>query len=191
MASYLARRLVYMVVVLALVSVVSFYIINLPPGSWVETYAIQLDSAGSPASAAQLAYITERYGLDRPLFEQYVRWIVPILSSGDFGFSFEWQQPVSALIGDRLLLTIVVSLASLIFVYAVSIRDRAAFGDAPVFALRLSLFAPRHHRTGDAELPARPRVARHLGARLRRDADGPVLAGISRPRPGPSTSGSI
>jgi len=121
MASYLARRLVYMVVVLALVSVVSFYIINLPPGSWVETYAIQLDSAGSPASAAQLAYITERYGLDRPLFEQYVRWIVPILSSGDFGFSFEWQQPVSALIGDRLLLTIVVSLASLIFVYAVSI----------------------------------------------------------------------
>jgi len=121
MASYLARRLVYMVVVLALVSVVSFYIINLPPGSWVETYAIQLDSAGSPASAAQLAYITERYGLDRPLFEQYVRWIVPILSSGDFGFSFEWQQPVSALIGDRLLLTIIVSLASLIFVYAVSI----------------------------------------------------------------------
>jgi peptide/nickel transport system permease protein len=121
MASYLARRLVYMVVVLALVSVVSFYIINLPPGSWVETYAIQLDSAGSPASAAQLAYITERYGLDRPLFEQYERWIVPILSSGDFGFSFEWQQPVSALIGDRLLLTIVVSLASLIFVYAVSI----------------------------------------------------------------------
>ena len=121
MAAYLARRLVYMVVVLALVSVTSFYVINLPPGSWVETYAIQLDSSGTPASAAQLAYITERYGLDRPLYEQYLRWIVPIITEGDFGFSFEWQQPVSALVGDRLLLTIVVSLASLVFVYAISI----------------------------------------------------------------------
>ena len=121
MAGYLARRVVYMVVVLALVSVTSFYIINLPPGSWVETYAIQLDSSGTPASAAQLDYITKRYGLDRPLYEQYLRWIVPILTAGDFGYSFEWQQPVSALVGDRLLLTLVVSLASLVFVYAVSI----------------------------------------------------------------------
>jgi peptide/nickel transport system permease protein len=121
MLFYLARRLVYMVIVLALVSIVSFYIINLPPGSWVETYAMQLDAAGSPASAAQLAYITERYGLDLPLYEQYWRWIVPILRDGDFGFSFEWQQPVSTLIADRLLLTVVLSLASLVFVYVVSI----------------------------------------------------------------------
>ena len=121
MISYIIRRFVYMAVVLALISVVSFYIINLPPGSWVETYAAQLDSAGNPASAAQLAYITERYGLDRPLYEQYWRWIVPVVTRLDFGFSFEWQQPVSALIADRLLLTVVVSLSSLIFVYIVSI----------------------------------------------------------------------
>lgn len=121
MVGYIVRRLIYMGIVLALISVVSFYIINLPPGSWVETYAAQLDSAGNPASAAQLDYIRQRYGLDLPLHEQYWRWIVPVLTRLDFGFSFEWQQPVSTLIADRLLLTIVVSLTSLVFVYAVSI----------------------------------------------------------------------
>ncbi|MBM3526043.1 MAG: ABC transporter permease, partial [Alphaproteobacteria bacterium] len=88
---------------------------------WMETYATQLESSGSPASAAQLEYFRQRYGLDRPLHEQYWRWIVPVVTRGDFGFSFEWQQPVSALIADRLLLTVVVSLSSLAFVYAVSI----------------------------------------------------------------------
>lgn len=121
MVAYVARRFVYMLLVLALVSFVSFYIINLPPGSWMETYAAQLESTGSPASAAQLDYIRQRFGLDRPLYEQYFRWIIPVITSGDFGFSFEWQQPVSALIGDRLLLSLVVSLTALIFVYAVSI----------------------------------------------------------------------
>lgn len=121
MLTYLARRLVYMAVVLAMISIVCFYIINLPPGSWVETYAMQLDAAGSSASAAQLDYLRQRYGLDLPLHQQYWRWIVPVVLRGDFGFSFEWQQPVATLIADRLLLTIVLSLASLVFVYVVSI----------------------------------------------------------------------
>ena len=121
MLSFIVRRLIYMVVVLALISFVSFYIINLPPGSWIETYAYQLELSGSPASTAQLDYIRQRYGLDQPLVSQYIRWIVPIVTSLDFGFSFEWQQPVSVLIGDRLLLTVVVSLGSLVFVYTVSI----------------------------------------------------------------------
>lgn len=121
MTGYIVRRFFYMAIVLVLISIVSFYIINLPPGSWIETYAAQLDSAGNPASAAQLDYIRQRYGLDLPLHEQYLRWVLPIITNLDFGFSFEWQQPVSSLIADRLLLTVVVSLASLMFVYAVSI----------------------------------------------------------------------
>jgi len=62
-----------------------------------------------------------RYGLDQPLHIQYLRWIGPLLTEGDFGYSFEWRQPVWPLIADRLLLTVVVSLASLVFVYAVAI----------------------------------------------------------------------
>ncbi len=121
MTGYIVRRLVYMVLVLALVSVVAFAIINLPPGSWIENYAMQLATSGSPPDQSELDFLQHRYGLDQPLIEQYLHWIVPLVTEGDFGFSFEWQQPVWTLISDRLLLTVIVSLGSLIFVYAVSI----------------------------------------------------------------------
>ncbi|AKR55890.1 ABC transporter permease [Devosia sp. H5989] len=121
MLAYIVRRLGYMVVVLFLISVVCFYIINLPPGSFIETFATQLEAAGAPASQAQLDYLTHRYGLDQPLYIQYWNWIVPLVTSGDFGYSFEWQQPVWNLLSDRLWLTIIVSLVSMVFVYAVSI----------------------------------------------------------------------
>jgi peptide/nickel transport system permease protein len=121
MVGYIIRRLIYMVLTLIAVSVFSFYIINLPPGSFIETYATQLEAAGSPASAAQLEYLTQRYGLDQPIFVQYLNWIVPMVTQGDFGQSFEWQQPVWDLVGERMGLTIIVSLVSMLFVYAVSI----------------------------------------------------------------------
>jgi peptide/nickel transport system permease protein len=121
MGSYILRRFIYVVFVLGLVSVVVFYIINLPPGSWIENYALELEAAGSPADTSELTFLRGRYGLDQPLHVQYVNWIVPLITEGDFGYSFEWRQPVWPLIADRLLLTVIVSLASLVFVYAVSI----------------------------------------------------------------------
>jgi peptide/nickel transport system permease protein len=121
MLGYILRRLAYMVVTLVLVSIVCFYLINLPPGSFIETFATQLEAAGSPASAAQLQYLTVRYGLDQPLFVQYLNWIVPLVTHGDFGYSFEWQQPVWMLVSERLWLTMVVSFVSIVLVYAVSI----------------------------------------------------------------------
>lgn len=121
MIGYIARRLLYMLLTLWLVSVFSFVIIMLPPGSFIETYAMQLEAAGSPASEAQLAFLRERFGLDQPLYVRYVNWFVPLITRGDFGFSFEWQQPVWSLISERLWLTIVISLVAVVFVYAVSI----------------------------------------------------------------------
>lgn len=121
MLSYIVRRLGYMVIILVLISIVCFYIINLPPGSFIETFATQLEASGSPASQAQLDYLTVRYGLDQPLYLQYWSWIVPLVTQGDFGFSFEWQQPVWNLLAERLWLTIIVSVISMVFVYAVSI----------------------------------------------------------------------
>lgn len=121
MIGYIIKRLIYMVLTLVMVSIVAFVIINLPPGSFIETYATQLEASGSPATAAQLQYLTERYGLDQPLWRQYLNWIVPLVTQGDYGYSFEWQLPVWDLISERLMLTIVVSLVAMIFVYAVSI----------------------------------------------------------------------
>ena len=121
MGSYFLRRFLYMVIVLALVSILSFFIINLPPGSWIENYALQLEAEGSVADQSELEFLTRRYGLNEPLYVQYVRWIVPLLSEGDFGQSFEWRQPVWPLISERLFLTMVISICSILFVYAVSI----------------------------------------------------------------------
>ncbi len=121
MGSYFLRRLLYMLIVLGLVSVLSFFIINLPPGSWIENYALQLEAEGSVADQSELEYLVIRYGLNEQLPVQYVRWIIPLLTEGDFGQSFEWRQPVWPLIRERLFLTMVISICSIIFVYAVSI----------------------------------------------------------------------
>lgn len=121
MVNYFLRRLVYMVIVLFLVSILSFYIINLPPGSWIQNYALELEASGDIVDQAELDFLLTRYGLDRPLHEQYIRWIVPLLTEGDFGQSFEWGQPVWPLIEERLFLTMTISMASVIFVYIVSV----------------------------------------------------------------------
>jgi peptide/nickel transport system permease protein len=121
MGSYLFRRLVYMVVVLAFVSLLSFFIITLPPGSWIENYSLQLQAEGSLADRSELDFLTNRYGLDNPLYVQYARWIVPLITEGDFGQSFEWEQPVWQLIRERLFLTMIISIFSILFVYTVSI----------------------------------------------------------------------
>ncbi|MBZ0296761.1 MAG: ABC transporter permease [Anaerolineae bacterium] len=121
MGSYFLRRLGYMVIVLWLVSVLSFFIINLPPGSWIQNYAAQLEADGGVADQAELDFLRSRYGLDQPLYEQYIRWIVPLVTKGDFGQSFEWRQPVWPLIEERLFLTMVISITSIIFIYVVSV----------------------------------------------------------------------
>ena len=121
MTNYFLKRVFYMIIVLLLVSIASFYIVNLPPGSWIETYAIELDNSGEMVDESELLYLTERYGLDKPIHIQYIKWIIPILSAGDFGQSFEWQKPVWSLIKERLLLTMIISFTSLLFIYLVSI----------------------------------------------------------------------
>lgn len=121
MVSYFLRRLLYMVIVLLLVSVLSFYIINLPPGSWIENYALELEASGDVVDQSELEFLNTRYGLDRPLHEQYFKWIIPLLTEGDFGQSFEWGQPVWPLIEERLFLTMVIAIFSIIFVYVISI----------------------------------------------------------------------
>ena len=82
MVSYFLRRFVYMIIVLWLVSIVSFYIINLPPGSWINNYALELEASGDQVDQSELEFLTTRYGLDRPLHEQYIRWIIPLLTRG-------------------------------------------------------------------------------------------------------------
>jgi peptide/nickel transport system permease protein len=121
MLAYILRRLIYMVPTLLLISIVSFIIIQLPPGDYLTAYVAGLQQQGEHAQEELLASLKKEYGLDRPMVMQYLVWMKKIILYGDFGRSFEWQRPVAEVIGQRMALTIIVSLASLVFTYVVAI----------------------------------------------------------------------
>ncbi|MGQ9632343.1 MAG: ABC transporter permease [bacterium] len=120
MWSFFLRRILYMFFLLLVLSVVSFVIIQLPPGDWLTTYIIQLQAQGTEVSEATIEALRHRYGLDMPPALQYFKWVWGMLR-GDMGRSFQYNKEVSALIGERLGLTVAISLFTLVFTYLVAI----------------------------------------------------------------------
>lgn len=120
MASYVLRRILYMIPTLFFISLVSFYIIQLPPGDYLSSMASAMSAQGESVNQAQLEALKARYGFDQPIYVQYWKWITGILTRGDFGQSFEWNQPVSSLIWARLAITMGLSLLSTLFIWAVA-----------------------------------------------------------------------
>ncbi len=120
MKKYVLQRLVYMVFILWLVSVVTFIIIQLPPGDYLSTYISRLEQAGQDLTDEEVEKLRQQYGLDLPLYFRYVKWFGQVLQ-GEFGFSYDWQRPVKDIIGERLALTFTIAVLSAIFTYAVAI----------------------------------------------------------------------
>ncbi|WFE74772.1 ABC transporter permease [Roseinatronobacter sp. S2] len=120
MAFYIVRRILYMIPTLFAISFVAFFIIQLPPGDYLTTMVARMAEQGSTVDAATLANLRERYGLGEPFYVQYWKWITNILLYGDFGMSFEWNRPVNTMIWERLGLTLLLSTATLMFIWVVS-----------------------------------------------------------------------
>ncbi|WP_205857485.1 ABC transporter permease, partial [Phytoactinopolyspora endophytica] len=120
MLNYILRRLAYIVPTMLAISFVSFAIIQLPPGDFVTTLVAQLEEDGETVDAAALEALRSRYGLDEPFLVQYWKWISNIVLHGDFGYSFQWKRPVTAMLSDRLPLTIVLTLSTLLFTWIVA-----------------------------------------------------------------------
>ena len=120
MIYYILRRFFYMIIILLAVSVVAFIIIQLPPGDYLTSYIQQLQLSGTIATEAEIASLKKQYGLDQPIYVQYFSWMGKMFH-GDFGMSLQWNKPVSELIGERLMLTVMLSLFTLIFTYIVAI----------------------------------------------------------------------
>ncbi|NEE01365.1 ABC transporter permease [Phytoactinopolyspora halotolerans] len=121
MLRYIGRRLLILIPTLWAISVVTFIIIQLPPGDYLTTVRARLSAQGDGSLGAQeLARLTERYGLDEPVLVQYWKWFSNIIFHGDFGDSFDFGRPVSALLAERLPLTITLSVLTLLFIWAVS-----------------------------------------------------------------------
>lgn len=116
---YVIKRLIYMVPTLFLISLVSFAIVQLPPGDFLDSYIATLEAGGGDISAREVELLRQRYALDGNLATQYFVWIGNVLQ-GDFGWSFQFQRPVADVLWGRVGLTFAISLASMIFVYIVA-----------------------------------------------------------------------
>lgn len=121
MLAYIVRRVLLMIPTLFLISIISFVAIQLPPGDYLTSYVAQLRTMGENIDEEQIATLRERYGLGEPVYVQYFKWISGIILRGDWGQSMEWQKPVKELIGERITLTVILSLFSLLVSWFVAI----------------------------------------------------------------------
>ncbi|WP_225769110.1 ABC transporter permease [Inquilinus sp. Marseille-Q2685] len=121
MLRFIAKRLLWMVPALFAVSFLAFVLIQLPPGDFVTSYVATLAASNEIVDQNAAAALRERFGLNDPMLVQYAKWIGGIITRGDFGLSFEWQQPVSDLIWERMALTLVLTLATLIATWAIAL----------------------------------------------------------------------
>ena len=119
MFRYFVQRLLVMIPTLIVISIAIFVIIQAPPGDFLESYMAELQSRGESLDPAKIEFLRREYGLDQPFYLQYLKWAGGLLQ-GDLGFSFEHSLPVREVVGDRLSLTVVVSLASILFVWVIS-----------------------------------------------------------------------
>ena len=118
---YILRRIGIMIPTLIVVSIVSFFIIQLPPGDFLSSYVAQLSMDGDYVDQDIIDALERRYGLGQPVYVQYWKWISGILARGDWGQSFEWEKPVKELIWERIGLTMVLSTSTMLFSWFVSI----------------------------------------------------------------------
>lgn len=119
MPGYIFKRLLMMIPTLLVISFIVFVIIQLPPGDYLETYIAELESQGETVDQEKIAFLRQEYGLDQPFMVQYFDWISGFVV-GDFGYSFEYDLPVSEVVGDRMALTIIVSIVTILFTWAVA-----------------------------------------------------------------------
>ena len=119
MLRYIAHRLLIMVPTLIAISFIVFVVIQLPPGDYLTTLIEELRELGEPADLKQIEALREEYGLDQPFLVQYAEWVFGLVQ-GDLGYSFEYEQPVADVVGDRLWLSFIVSVATIIFTWIVA-----------------------------------------------------------------------
>jgi peptide/nickel transport system permease protein len=121
MLVFIVKRLLWMLPFLVAISFLSFVLIQLPPGDYVTTYIATLAASNEVIDQNTAADLRNRFGLDQPMIVQYWKWLSSIVFHGDFGLSFEWQQPVGDLIWERMALTLLLTFSALLVTWAVAL----------------------------------------------------------------------
>ncbi len=120
MLRFILRRFLLMIPTLLAISIIAFVVIQAPPGDFLNTYVATLMAQGELVEASTIEALRMRYGLDQPIYIQYLKWMRNILQ-GDLGRSLQWNRPVSELIAMRLPWSLTISLTSFILVYLIAI----------------------------------------------------------------------
>lgn len=118
--AFIIRRLMYLAVLLWLISVVSFVVIEIPPGDYLSSHIARMVAQGASVHQEEIATLRSQYGLDLPVYLRYFKWLWKLLH-GNLGISFRWNRPVTDLIAERLPLTVMISLLAMSFTFAVGI----------------------------------------------------------------------
>jgi len=121
MLEFIIMRLLRMVPQLFIISIIAFVVIQLPPGDYLEQHLNRLRESGRTIDEVEIRRWEETYGLDKPMYVQYLKWIGNIITKFDFGYTFQWNKPVNEVIASRMWLTFVIALGSAIFTWVVAI----------------------------------------------------------------------
>ncbi len=121
MLNYILLRLLRMIPQLLLISVLAFIIIQLPPGDYLTERINRLRASGLQVDSAEVERLTREYGLDKPLYQQYLRWVGNIITKGDFGYSFNFGKDVNEILGSRMGTTFFISFLAFIVCWSFAI----------------------------------------------------------------------
>jgi len=118
---FIGKRLLIMIPMVLLISVIVFFVIQLPPGDFMSSYIAKMEASNEVFDQNTIARMRAQYGLDQPWYVQYGKWIAGILTRGDFGYSFSYNRPVWDVLSQRMGTTLAISLTTMAFTYLFSI----------------------------------------------------------------------
>ena len=122
MLQYIVRRTIGFIPLILAVSIITFVLIELPPGDFLSTYVERLEeTTNTKLSPAELHNLTRYYGLDQPIYVRYAKWIGNLVLRGNFGWSLSFARPVAEIIGQPMITAVVLSLLALAVTYVVAI----------------------------------------------------------------------
>jgi peptide/nickel transport system permease protein len=122
MRRFIVKRFVYMIFTVWIITLVSFIVIQLPPGDYVSNLLSDLVAQGADEIPQEvIAQIRAQYGLDQPMYVQYLKWLRNVFLKGNFGYSFTFQRDAGEIIGERLPMSMTISLGSVLFIWIVAL----------------------------------------------------------------------
>lgn len=121
MLLYIVRRVLMLIPILVLMSMVAFFLIQLPPGDYVSFRIQQLKMSGVEVSEDEAERLKIQFGLDKPPIARYVWWVSGIVLRGNWGWSLQWNKSVNEILQERIPMTVVISLSALLLSWAIAI----------------------------------------------------------------------